>query len=138
MNATEQRNTPRVHCFLVDDVRHQLPIWVFRPEDEDGAIVALAVDVNQSGIAVLVDPGAKVGPTCQRIHVLAAPEIGFEGGILDVAFEWQESDSSLFSRVGFSVQPSSADLAALLQSCVENRPEPKRAVWLRCTLLPTA
>lgn len=131
---SEKRKSPRVQCFLVDEVRQQLPVWVFRPDEEDGSVVALAVDLSSSGIAVLVDPRSEVGPEHDLIHVLAAPEIGFGGARIPVHFQWRKEDGGLFSRVGFDFSPSGMLQAKLLLEQVEHRPESGRALWLRCTL----
>lgn len=131
----DQRHTPRVQCFLLDDVRQQVPVWVFRPEDERGSIVAVAVDVSESGMAVLVDPLATIGPEHDVIHVLEAPEIGFPGARIPVRFRWRSQDGGLFNRAGFDFEVAGREIGKRLTRLIEHRPETGHAIWLRCTLL---
>jgi hypothetical protein len=134
MNGEERRTSSRVQCFLVEEVKQQLPVWVFRPADEADAVLALVVDIAVSGIQVLIDPRRPVGPGYRKIHLLPVEEIGFRGAYLSVQFLWQHVEGR-FSRAGFTVQRRDSPFVESLLHLIDSRASTASPLWLRCTLI---
>jgi hypothetical protein len=134
MRNDERRESDRVQCFIVDELRQQVPVWVFRPEAESGATLALAVDLSPEGIQLLVDPGAAVDAAHDCVRILASPELDFDGALLRASFLWRNDHQGLFSRVGFSFERADAEAIGELCRRLGEAVSTGRTVWLRCTI----
>lgn len=50
---TEKRTHERAQFFLINDGREFIPVWVFRPVEDEAALACLVIDLSPGGVQVI-------------------------------------------------------------------------------------
>lgn len=127
---TEKRAHERAQFFLINDGREFLPVWVFRPVDDESALACLVIDLSPGGVQVIsekhdFEPG-------QHYRLAFLSEDREHLPAVDARLVWSRGDKGLHVYSGFEFTGKTSDtIDGLIASLRDGT-----ARYLRCTLTP--
>lgn len=126
----EKRAHERAQFFLINDGREFMPVWVFRPVDDEAALACLVIDLSPGGVQVIseahdFEPGQQF-----RLAFLSDDRKNLPAA--DARLVWSRADKGLHVYSGFEFTGATGDtidrlIADLRDGAVR---------YLRCTLIP--
>ena len=129
-SATEKRAHERAQFFLINDGREFLPVWVFRPVDDNDALACLVIDLSPGGVQVISEKhDVEPGQHC-RLAFLTEDRSQYPG--IDARLVWSRADKGLHAYSGLEFTSKTDDTIDRIIDSLRNG----SARYLRCTLTP--
>lgn len=128
--TSDKRAHERAQFFLINDGREFLPVWVFRPADDDAAIACLVIDIGPGGLQVISQRHDMVPGQHCRLAFLSEDRHNLPS--VNARLVWSRADKGLhvYSGFEFTGKPDGTIehmIATLRDGQVR---------YLRCTLVP--
>lgn len=127
---TEKRAHERAQFFLINDGRGFMPVWVFRPVDDEAALACLVIDLSPGGVQVISEKhDFEPGQHC-RLAFLSEDRQNLL--TVEARLVWSRGDKGLHVYSGLEFTGKTSDtidrlIASLRDGAVR---------YLRCTLAP--
>jgi hypothetical protein len=129
-STTEKRAHERAQFFLINDGREFMPVWVFRPASDEGALACLVIDLSPGGVQVISEKhDIEPGQHC-RLTFLSDDPDSFPG--VDARLVWSRANMGLHAYSGFEFTGKTGDTIDRLIDSLRYG----SARYLRCTLRP--
>ncbi len=130
--SVEHRHHRRVECFVIQEQRERVPVWVFKPAGAADAIAGLVVNFSEGGLQVLTAAGESLDRSSYEIQLLLGEDEHvprFRGRVTRV---WTRAATGTGSISGFRFDDSRSSAEAFIQTYQGSRPQRR---WIRCLLL---
>ncbi len=129
----DKRRDQRVEFFLIPVEREQLPVWVFKPEQDVMGHAGVVANVSKGGLQILTHAESPLQDSRYQLKLILDEGQGVQPFSAQLRRAWSESLTALVHVNGFEYLDSNNAAAEFLSNFELFA---KRKVWIRCVLLP--
>jgi len=129
----DKRKDQRVEFFLIPVEREQVPVWVFKPEQDIEGHAGVVANVSKGGLQILTNAEVPLAAGRYQLKLLLDEGQGIQPFSAQLRRAWSESLTALVDVNGFEYLDSDNSAAEFLSSFERFA---QRKVWVRCVLLP--
>ncbi|MEJ6006776.1 hypothetical protein WG899_14575 [Paucibacter sp. AS339] len=129
----DQRKDQRVEFFLIPVQREQVPVWVFKPEQDQQGHAGVIANVSKGGLQILSIAETPLTAKHYELKLLLDEQQGIEPFTAQLRRAWSESLTALLDVNGFEYLHSDSAAAEFLNNFESFA---RRKIWVRCVLIP--
>lgn len=131
--TTDKRKDHRVEFFLIPVEREQIPVWVFKPEQDLEGHAGVVTNVSKGGLQILTNAEIPLSAGRYQLKLLLDEGHGIQPFSAQLRRAWSESLTALVDVNGFEYLGTDSPAAEFLSTFESFA---NRKVWVRCVLLP--